>query len=63
MRDYRYMSACERVRYYRRCLAALVHGSRNGNDILARVFEELIEENLRECREERDEQLPTSKPS
>jgi hypothetical protein len=63
VRDYRSMSACERVRYYRRCLVAMVHGSRNGNGTLARVFEELIEENLRECPEERDEQMHAKQPS
>jgi hypothetical protein len=41
----------------------MVHGSRNGNGTLARVFEELIEENLRECSEERDEQMHTKQPS
>jgi hypothetical protein len=51
------MSACERVLYYRRCLEALVPGGAERGDTLARVLEQLIDENLRECRDEGQEEI------
>lgn len=59
MRDYRDMSPCERVRYYRQRLTELVSTRRNRIGVLQGTFKKLIEENLRECPSEVEQQIRT----
>jgi hypothetical protein len=52
MRDYRNMTPCERIRYYRARLREIERDESRRGDVLAKTFHRLIQENLRECEDE-----------
>ena len=49
MRDYREMSPCERINYYRRQIWQMTPSSSHREDLLIKVFHQLIIENEPLC--------------
>jgi hypothetical protein len=59
MRDYRQMSPCERVTYYRECIRRLTPPRSARDDLLIETFRSILRENESLCR---DPERPPGRP-
>lgn len=57
MQDYKSMTPCERVAYYRKKIAGLSPPRSTREQLLIATFKKLVEENIRTCRKQKSSPL------